>query len=506
MVSTRLRHVLAGLAGLALTAVAAPLPVSAAPAGPQLSFEHMTIVPGGIGEFQVPYYAEYGTPFTLHDVKATIDTSALPKTIKAELALGQDEVCKTAGTQVTCTYPSVVGTDGFWSFAIMGYQAVKGAVAGDEGSVKLTISSKELGTATRTAKITVADQVEMLGAEGESLQSLPAKPGGTVGVPLSVQNLGDNTINGVELFFWLDEPIGTYRKYSNCWWGTSMAYCHFDTDLAPGAVYDTTLALSVSARSPAPTTLGGQFDWQTPEDNRDHADIVKAQHPVKGTAGTLTLKPRAAAARRVPQTNLYPFSYQTRFVDVEGDQRADLAAVGAEVSGEVGSTVTAEVGVTNVGKAYFYDYPEPGANITVTAPSGTTVVKTPPGCARSGKGYLCTTIEAPLAVGKPVTWPFQLRIDRAGTLTGKVEVRVDMPDTNAANDKAALVVGQVTAGDPAPGSGPGSGGSSGGQGGGGGLPVTGANAAIIGGAGGLLVIGGVVAFVLSRRRKDRFVA
>jgi LPXTG-motif cell wall-anchored protein len=506
LVSIRLRRVITGLAGPVLAAVALPLPVSAAPAPtPTLNFEHMTVVPGGPAKYQIPYYWAYEHPFTLHDVKATIDASKLPKTIKAGFAAGQNDNCSTTGTLITCSYEALGAPDGFASFANMSYQAGNGAVAGDEGPVTLKVSSKELGTTTRTAQVTVADQVQLLGPDGEMTKSLASEPGSTAGVPLSVLNAGGNAITGVELFFLLDEPEATFQKYSNCWYGTSAAYCHFDTELAPGTAYDTTMNLRISPQSPAPTTVGGDFDWRTPADNRDHADLVKAQHPVRGTEGTLSLTPRRPARRAAPQTNLYSFSYQSRYVDVEGDQRADLAAVGAEVTGPTGSTVTATVGTKNVGKAYFYDYPEPGANVTVTAPAGTTVVGTPEGCQKSGTAYLCTATTSPLAVDKAVTWPFRLRIDKAGTLTGKVEVTVDISDRNAANDKAGLVVTTSAAGGGNPGS-PGAGGDTGGQGGGGSLPITGANAAVIGVAGGLLIAGGVVAYLLTRRRKDRFVA
>jgi LPXTG-motif cell wall-anchored protein len=103
----------------------------------------------------------------------------------------------------------------------------------------------------------------------------------------------------------------------------------------------------------------------------------------------------------------------------------------------------------------------------------------------------------PLDVKAPVTWPFKLWIDRAGTLTGTVSVQSSQPDGATANDTAKLLVNPPAAG-----------GEGGGNGDGaeGGLPITGAPVMLISGVGALLLAAGVAAYLISRRRRARFIA
>jgi hypothetical protein len=497
--SIHLRKAGALVAGL-LAAAAVPAVASAAPVTPELQFAHVALVPGGPAKLQSASFWAYEQNYTLHDVTAVIDASHLDAVATAKLEFDDvDDHCAAAGSVFTCTFEALAAPEGYAGLTFVSYRAATGAKAGDEGQVSIKVTSRELGTLTRTAKITVAEGVS-LAADGESTFPRSAEPGATVAVPLGVRNDGVNPITGVDLFFFVDPWYSMAKHYSNCVYGTSAGYCHFDTELAAGTAYAVSdeIGIKVRADAPAPEVIGQTYNWLTPTDNRDNIDLVDKQKPVRGTDGALTLtaKPKAQL-KGVPQTDTSGGTdWQTSIVAITGTQEADLAAVGAAVTGKVGATVTAKVGVANRGPAFVFGFPDPAAKVTVTVPAGTTVVTVPDGCVKSASAYVCTTTAVPLDVKAAATWPFQLRIDRAGRLTGTVSVTSSQPDRATTNDKASLVVAQpVAAGN---GDHPGGNDDDGGQGGG--LPITGAPIMLIAGVGLLLLAGGVAAYLVGRRR------
>jgi uncharacterized protein DUF11 len=486
------------VAGLFVAAAVPAAAAAAAPVKPELSFDHVALTPTD-GKTQSVYFWAYEQTYTLHDVTAVIDASKLPAGVTAKLQFGDiEDNCTTAGSVFTCEFGTLSAPEGFASLTTMSYRSTDAKV-GAEGTVGLRVTSRELGTLTRSAKVTVAEGVDL--AVDDNIIDQPVRPGGTVRVPLGVRNNGENAITGVDMFFFIDPWYGMAKHYSNCVYGTDAAYCHFDTELKPHTAYTISENMGVKVRAdvPAPHPIGQTYNWLTPTDNRDNIDLVNAQKPKRGTDGALGLRAKPAAlARSNPQTDTsLGVDWQDALFEIAGNQKADLAAVGAEVSGKTGVTVTATVGARNLGPAFEWGFPDPAAEVTVTAPTGTSVVSAPEGCVKSGSAYVCTSTASPLDVKASATWAFKLRIDKAGTLTGSVKVKSFQPDVSAANDAAKLVVNPPAgAADAA------------GQGGndGGGLPITGAPAALIGGAGVLLLGGGVAAYVISRRKRARFVA
>jgi len=489
----------AAVAGLFVAVAVPAAAASAAPVHPELQFAHVTLTPTD-GKQQIVDFWAYEQSFTLHDVTAVIDTSKVPAGVTAGLWLPDVETtCKDAVGSITCKFATLPSDEGMALIGFVDYRS-KNAKVGAEGTASVRVTSRELGTVTRSTKVTVAEGVDL--AVDDTLQDINVKPGATVPVSLGVRNNGDDAITGVDVFFYIDPWYGMAKHYSNCVYSTSAGYCHFDTDLEPHTSYVLSEDMGVKIRSdiPAPATIGQTFDWLTPNDDSDNIDLVNAQKPERGTDGTLSLKARPAAlAKSLPQTDVtLGVDWQDALFDVKGTQKGDVAAIGAEVSGATGATVTARVGVENLGPAFEFGFPKPAAEVTVTAPAGATVVSVPEGCVRSGSAYVCTTTVSPLAVRASVTWPFKLRVDRAGTLTGSVVAKSFQPDVTGGNDAAALVVNPPAGGNN--GAGRGAGGD------GGGLPITGAPAALIGGAGVLLLGGGAAAYVVTRRRRARFVA
>ena len=102
-----------------------------------------------------------------------------------------------------------------------------------------------------------------------------------------------------------------------------------------------------------------------------------------GTGGVLELAEAEALRSRRVQADTDPSNNWTSvYVQVQGKQFADLAAVGASLTGEQGDVVEAEVGLTNKGPATL-DSSRSGDSITrvdVKIPVGTTAVEVPEEC------------------------------------------------------------------------------------------------------------------------------
>jgi hypothetical protein len=150
----------------------------------------------------------------------------------------------------------------------------------------------------------------------------------------------------------------------------------------------------------------------------------------------------------------------------------DLAAIGANVSGDVGDKVSAQVGIANKGTGAIDTYRtrQPATRITVTIPTGIQVDTAPPGCSNQTSYWLCSQPGSFLGAGQSFMYTFKLRIV-SHAQSGQVSVRepgVDTRDGNPANDEASLKVG------------------------GSGLPVTGGPTLIIVAIGAALLLAGLI--------------
>jgi hypothetical protein len=184
----------------------------------------------------------------------------------------------------------------------------------------------------------------------------------------------------------------------------------------------------------------------------------------------------------------------------------DIAAVGSTVTGKVGDTVKATIGIKNVGGASVTDLtPSDGTaswEYDFNVPEGTTVVSLPDNCfaeftpqdnedfnprALGRPFYVCWDFDAVFAPGKTRTSEFGLKITQeisgaTGTVSFKNPFRkTERKDDNAANNVAQVIVNPAAGGAL--------------------LPVTGAQTAIVAGVGAVLLVAGTVMFRLARRRR-----
>ncbi|TDC29635.1 hypothetical protein E1211_25665 [Micromonospora sp. 15K316] len=498
MSRSRLLRVAAWLGACAIgvlgTNAVAPVSAVALPKGTQLRLDHTALVPGSFGKTQSVYLYNYDTDFALHDVAVTIDTAKLAGVATAELTFDGPGPCEQSASTITCSFDTLSSEDLYAGITTLTFRPEAKAGVGDEGEVSVRVTSREQ-TLTRTSKVTVSEKVAL---EVGPIISKKAEPGDTFTSPLTVKNSGENAITGVDLFFFYEAMFTVPKRYDNCQYGSFAAYCHFEGTLAPGQEYALSeeMPLRLRPEVPAPGVAGAGFTWSTPVDGRDNLDMVLATKPTRGTEGTLRLvqKPAGLRAEGAQTEDSVFLDTQHVILTVEGTNRSDVTAVGGQVRADVGATVTAKVGVKNLGPAYASGITAPAATVTFTPPKGTTVTTVPAGCAKADTGYVCRTDVHPLEVDQVVTWGFGLRVDTAGELVGTVAVKSSTPDVTSENDVAELVVNRA-----------------GGAGGGGeddgpSLPITGQSGILLGvAAAALLAVGGVL-FAMARRRRTRFVA
>jgi hypothetical protein len=177
----------------------------------------------------------------------------------------------------------------------------------------------------------------------------------------------------------------------------------------------------------------------------------------------------------------------------------DLAATGASVSARVGSVVTIRVGIRNLGPNAAPPHAgvmTPSFGFGVTLPPGTTLVGKPTGC--DGPNFPaappaigCSALGG-LAAGRSLTIRIVLKVvSLRGRATGSVSTffmpggftgpRPTDPDTNTANNTAAIVVTPVSGAEA-------------------GLPVTGSRTLPTVVVGALLFLFGAALLLLARQR------
>jgi LPXTG-motif cell wall-anchored protein len=507
MSSIRARRLPAIVAALASTAFLMPVAAHAAPVD-QIQLEASDVlVPTGSTSTGVSVRLTNSgdADVALTNVTVVIDASGLAGVATVAAAYPDSGGnCDTAGTKTTCTYATLNVSIISAYPAFLDLEAATGAAAGSSGTYSVTAEADGFSR-TATGKVTVAEGVNLVA--GPEI-SLAGGAGSTLSLSPTVRNAGSRVVHGVVMSSSSGSRSASYRpQYSNCVYTDVEFYCVFDEDLAVGKQYAPASPVSVllGKDAPAPSTFDTYADWQTPDDEADYMAAIRNRGGKPGNGPTLSLVEKPSAAlRTIPQTDVSALdNFSHVVVDVTGKNLPDLAALDTTVRGKAGATVTAEIQIRNLGPAIIDAWDQfPSAYVVI--PAGTTVVKADHNCvAVDGKigEYRC--LSGGLSVGQSATWTLQLKIGATGTgaITARTETAEDGvfgPDGNAANNTAKLLINP-----PA-----GAGGSNGGDsaGAGGGLPITGTNVTLAAGAGIALLLAGATTFVVSRRRRTRYVA
>lgn len=508
-----------GVVAAVMMALAPSLPAAAQESQPvklSMGFPNMTIAPGTEGSSaSIMLWADVKEETSLEHFRFAIDGAGLNGVATVEPLTGFD--CTTAGTVETCGVflePVVRSAAAGAAGTIICVRPAAGAKIGERGTVTLTVSADNASSVTVTSTITIGEAVDMVNVADVTVEG---RPGGSVTASLGVRNAGETSVQGVDLLFFQGEGAELDRRYTNCEYNDLDAICHFDTTLQPGAEYALSepVTIHVGKDAWAPGELIVVAQWLTPADQETRWNGLPQRQRTHGTAGQLTLEsaPASARARALSQTDLRNWdNFADITIKVSGDNQADFAAVGATAHGGVGTVVTVDVGVKNLGPASVnFRSGDPVQTVQLDVPDGTTVVSVSKEClpVESGgpvqlrfgqpgaKRYWCYS-DRWFPVGKTESWTFGLRIDKKiDNATGTVTINVNYADpadphhdTNPANDTARLVINPV-----------------GGSGGGTAiLPVTGGRVGVLIGTAAMLLVVGAVVFVSGRRRRTRFVA
>ncbi|MGW5082190.1 LPXTG cell wall anchor domain-containing protein [Micromonospora echinospora] len=524
MLSNSSRRLLAGLGVAGAFVAASATPGFAADPKVKLGvyFGDTTIATDSDGKIESST-VHSSAPVVLHDLTVRYDFTGLA----GKVTVGKDEDtsadCTSPSANVlVCTSPWEVEVDEWGHGGLFPVQikATDKAADGDTGTIKVTLSANGFDGVSHEAKVRVGEGVD-LAAGPETTVS--AAPGKSFTAPLKVTNVGETTAKGAAVIFYNDYGLNSTKHYSNCTYvGDELRTCRFDEELPAGGPFGATLPYALGADSMAPGSKYGEIIWMTPnefEDFEGYLDNYDVTIGEPGTDGKLTLAEAAGkATARGFQADPRPENNGTYLeVKVTGNNGTDLEALGAAVTGKAGATVKAAIGLRNNGPATL-DYSRSGSSVTYLTfdvPKGTTTTAVPENCfpvkgdewgepgQPGGRHYRCY-FGSLLKAGETVTLDFGLKIDKViANDTGLVKINVPCEcdggfyrDLKPANDTAKVVVNAAP------------GGGDGGQGGGDGgtLPITGSSTGLIAGVGALLLAAGAVGYVLTRRRRTRFVA
>jgi hypothetical protein len=367
-----------------------------------------------------------------------------------------------------------------------------------------------------TAPCAVADDYGGGMALGNIAPISGVQPGSTFEAPVRFSNQGSKALKKVWLRYTVTQGLDFADVPSNCVRWDIGSYdempaktqmtCEFDQAVEPGVVY-TPKKLPIKALDRALyddlDVAVGDYDFGPDPDG--------AHGPVRGTAPAAKL-----VGRRGPDptgNNSVSPGYVETTTRVNTANTADFQVSGARLKGRVGDTVDLQVKFTNAGPAWVLLDPVPPVptRVLIKLPSGTTVVKAPPGEKRAAGTYYWDVVgQGWVEKDQVYTYSFKLRIDKAvAGAKGSVALSAESRpyDVHKANDKADILLDVEGSGSTG-GSGSGSTGGGGKTGGsgttGGDLPATGSGPALpLAGAAAAVVAAGTGTVLLARRRAAR---
>ena len=360
--------------------------------------------------------------------------------------------------------------------------AIKASGDVAEGVVAVTSKAKDPDAKNNTQPFTISivkAGVDVSANSGTDVTIDPGKTGSFSGPDfVSIYNEGSTPVKGISISMTLP-PYATFEKdYTNCEYSEDLrkANCEFPDvvlDNQEGIFFAPTepVRITLAKNAPGPLSLGrvsvtaAALDMLQPQAFKG---TVTGQHFVHTNT-------RAGLPDQAPGDNTVEFAVFSTA------NPADLAVTATAPEGKVGDTVSVDVTVSDKGPA---DSPT-GTVLTVTAPTGSSIVSGPADCKKKDGTdgvWVCETT-ATIPMSQPSKGTFKLKIDSKDVKDGKVTVESRFTDTDAKNNEAAVKV-NVLAGA-----------------GGGSLPKTGQSLTYIAVAAAALVVVGGALVLLSRRRR-----
>ncbi len=455
----------------------------------------------------------------------TLDTAPLAgiATVTAASALG----CTTAGAIITCPEGSkdIGDADSDWQAQVgLTITPLAGATEGKVVKIPLTTAADGIGPNSSSLTITFTQhpilaprEVLLLPGVVHIGDQLPIEP--------VVQNVGSTTASSVVFTFEFSHALSP-DSYDNCVYGPFTARdgeyvrCTVPGPVAPGAIVGLN-GFKTTVPDDSPNFGDVRFiadpDAASPDDPFPPSSVHLVPRPASGTTVTLTTASGGPIANDPTDTKFPAVQANESILGVT----YDLGAAAVNVSGSVGSTVTADVVVTNHGPNEAFGE---GVGVRVHIPTWATATGVPATCGASStdqgidvlpstKGplsgypyYYCVSDSQVVPVGTTATFAFHFKITSTSGSDGSITILNLPPQTNAADDTAMFKLSTATGPTPSPSSsspsptaGPST--TAPGSGSGTSLPKTGSDWGIIAASGMAIVLAGFGLLLLARRRR-----
>lgn len=359
-----------------------------------------------------------------------LDLSGLKGVLEIYEAPGCDLTADLATCRVKVTDPDRVPR------VSLQLRAAAGSEEGDSGVLRVTGAAD--GSPLKPAAATVEVGGARLVATGDRL-STGLKVGDTAQIPVGLRNAGTAPASGVLMTFAFTEGSVPARRFDNCeyserssFWDKNFVLCSFDTDVPVGGEFRLPDEATFDVGTAAYHELVSVDVYADAPGMREY---LRGRHSYERGSGA-TLELSAGESGRTWSGNDWTDSYY-----VAGGT-ADLSVTGAEISGQVGDEVVADLGLRNNGPSWLGRIEDPTefASLEIELPDGVTVVDLPKGCAAGASYYRCQ-LES-LASDADLSFPFKLKVEKELDDT-QGQVRVVQAewsgyDKNASNDSAPI--------------------------------------------------------------------
>ncbi|MEU8214935.1 peptidase [Micromonospora taraxaci] len=478
------------------------------------------------------YVYNYGeAPAT--GVTVTLDLSKLSDAVTASVSEWNDD-CKLADKKVTCTVGALAAGQVRDMYTVS-LASRQGAAPGDAGSVTVTVDGAEddmaPGNDTTSFPVTVVPSGPDLVAAAQDLndEKTPVGPGDTVPLYSGIGNEGDTAATNFTVRVSVPTGATFAERYSDCTYtdyypndigkpyvyGPGEVSCVVPLTLEPGdglLLFDDETGESLfninfgrNLAGPAQTYGSVDVALAGQERSAKNSARTKGTGPsfaatvrklqAKGAKGDLA-KQRAAQRELDESDNYAWFGFWTK------KNTLDVAVTAPAVKGAVGKTVTVPYEVVNNGPS-----DGGGPSVIITAPTGTVLLP-------SEWCYTDGTEHEQLPESTKLRCNFESEFPTTASGWGRIKSTVQVkikstPGTDGTIVAQSVVTGAteskpenntarivITTGDGGAGTGDGDNGGSGG-----GLPVTGAPAAMLAGGGAAVLALGAVLLVMFRRRR-----
>ncbi|WCN81850.1 hypothetical protein [Micromonospora sp. LH3U1] len=425
-------------------------------AGPAAAEDDPGWVNGSLGDVTVGGPGALGrtVPLTLTSTGAsqprvTIDLTGLAGVATASFP----DFCVTQGTAVTCPMPPTAIDEGgsLTGTVPVVFRPAPGAVDGATGTLDYTALGEQTEAYTQQATVSVRSGPDLLDMVNEYVTGVEV--GDTLPVPVAMVNAGDQP--AVDLRLTMRFSVGLVpANYRNCRYGTdqvlaTVVVCTVRGTFAPGQRHELRGGFATTV---GPATLGSKRITQVVEPLAS-AGPLPSGVKLKSRDADQALRLRAVGTPlSVIPVEVNGAGGQTYLWEVPG--AFDIVAQGAAVTGAVGDTVQATVGIRNEGPGV-PDGTNSGDTVGAflfTPPTGVTVLANPPGCASLGgeeedggaapTTWRCNGPGGVFPAGTSKTVTFDLRIHSLDGSAGEVQPANRYPrvDDNPANDIAPVTV------------------------------------------------------------------